>query len=188
MIEILETQEILETPVAEEFFQVDAASCVGKSAEASTQARPGRSVAGVRFSLLTKRDEKEPRLVDAHHFSCTPGLSIFGLLKGGGVVETAVMSDPVSPTILILLSSVIALLVLVLGMLFRFSSRLSRIERRLREEGVPVDAPASAEVPQGGAFEEFLDEYPEQRAVPKGEQFAAYRRWRREKGLNWSKS
>lgn len=117
-----------------------------------------------------------------------PGLSIFGLLKGGGVVETAVMSDPVSPTILILLSSVIALLVLVLGMLFRFSSRLSRIERRLREEGVPVDAPASAEVPQGGAFEEFLDEYPEQRAVPKGEQFAAYRRWRREKGLNWSKS
>lgn len=70
--------------------------------------------------------------------------------------------------------------------------RLGRIERTLaglasRPEQAP-DLPPAIESQPGGAFEAFLAEDPERRKLPKGEQFAAYRRWRQEKGLNWSNS
>ena len=39
----------------------------------------------------------------------------------------------------------------------------------------------------GGAFEMFLAEEPARRKLPKREQFADYRKWRQEKGLNWPK-
>lgn len=45
---------------------------------------------------------------------------------------------------------------------------------------------AKTDASMGGAFEGFLDEEPGRRALPKGEQFAAYRKWRQEKGLNWT--
>ena len=71
--------------------------------------------------------------------------------------------------------------------------RLGRIEKLLaalatRGESSPSSQPPAIETQPGGAFEAFLAEDPERRKLPKGEQFAAYRRWRQEKGLNWSNS
>ena len=36
------------------------------------------------------------------------------------------------------------------------------------------------------AFEQFLAEDPARISMPKSEQFAAYRQWRKDKGMNWS--
>ena len=102
------------------------------------------------------------------------------------------MPEPVAPTLMILLVTAVSLLVWLLALVLGVSRRLSRIERRMagdsgREEA--SDAAAShVASPAGGAFEVFLDEDPARRELPKGEQFAAYRRWRHERGMNWSKS
>jgi hypothetical protein len=40
-------------------------------------------------------------------------------------------------------------------------------------------------VAPGTPFEEFLNEDPSRRLLSKKEQFAAYRDWRSQKGLNW---
>ena len=118
--------------------------------------------------------------------------TILRLLKAPGVTHTAGMSDPVAPTVLILLYSVVGFLVVLMGMVLGISRRLWRIERWLaegggREEAAP-STPSSAETSSGGAFDTFLNEDPSRRQLSKGEQFAAYRRWRHEKGLNWSNS
>ena len=42
------------------------------------------------------------------------------------------------------------------------------------------------EVPSGTPFDEFLSEDPSRNSLPKKDQFKAYRKWRAEKGLNWS--
>ena len=93
---------------------------------------------------------------------------------------------------MILLCTAVGLLVLLMGLAMGIYRRLSRLERRLagdlscQESG---DAVASAaETTGGGAFEEFLNEDPERRVLSKGEQFAAYRRWRKQHGKNWSNS
>jgi hypothetical protein len=81
-------------------------------------------------------------------------------------------------------------LVLVVSGIWR---GLGRIERRLvgmrggaGERGEPEAGPSRAECAPGGAFDRFLGEDPSRRGLSKGEQFAAYRKWRREKGLNWA--
>ncbi len=102
------------------------------------------------------------------------------------------MSESEAPTLVILLSSCAGLLVLVLFMIFRIFGRLSRIEGLLAQNTSHPEssgaAPSEAETSSGGAFEAFLSEDPARRAMSKGEQFGAYRRWRQEKGLNWSNS
>lgn len=100
------------------------------------------------------------------------------------------MPEPVAPMVVILLSSAVGLLVLLLALVMGIFRRLSRIERRLaaglgRPEAAESD-PSLAETSPGGAFETFLNEDAARRALSKGEQFAAYRRWRQAKGLNWS--
>ena len=104
--------------------------------------------------------------------------------------------DPVplfeSSTVVILLGSLLGMLVILLPVLWGMSRTLGRIDRRLaamssREE-VPAARPGPAETSAGGAFETFLSEDPERRKLPKGEQFAAYRKWRQENGLNWTNS
>jgi len=97
-----------------------------------------------------------------------------------------------SSTGFILLCSIAGLLVLVLGLAIGISRRLRRIEHWLvetdaRREPVVPPGPA-AESSGGGAFEEFLGEDPARKLLSKSEQFAEYRRWRQEKGLNWSNS
>jgi hypothetical protein len=102
------------------------------------------------------------------------------------------MPESEVPTLVILLSSCAGLLVLVLLMTFRISRRLSRIESLLGQNGSRAEMSESAssagETSPGGAFEVFLGEDPSRREMAKGEQFSAYRRWRQEKGLNWSNS
>lgn len=95
-----------------------------------------------------------------------------------------------SSTIVILLAACAGLSVLLLLLAFRILARLATLEQRIisiasaQEEG--GQAPSSAETSQGGAFESFLNEDPSRRDLIKSEQFAAYRRWRQENGLNWS--
>jgi hypothetical protein len=102
------------------------------------------------------------------------------------------MPESEAPTLLILLSVCAGLLVLVLLLVLRISSRLSRIEKlagQASSRGDSADqAPSKAETSPGGAFEAFLAEDPSRRDLPKGEQFSAYRQWRHDKGMNWSNS
>ena len=113
-----------------------------------------------------------------------------GLLKPIRLPNTAAMTEISSSTVVILLSTAVGLLVLLLGLVIGISRRLLRIERWLAEQGsrqmTAESGPSQAETAAGGAFETFLDEDPAHRKLPKSEQFAKYRRWRQEKGLNWS--
>ncbi|MEX1049062.1 MAG: hypothetical protein WED15_06020 [Akkermansiaceae bacterium] len=89
-----------------------------------------------------------------------------------------------------LLATCLVLLLLVLFSILQIQTRLGRIEKIiLREFGpetAPDSGPAAAETPSGSAFEAFLTEDPVRRAMSKSEQFAAFRGWRKEKGMNWS--
>jgi len=97
-----------------------------------------------------------------------------------------------SSTVVILLCSTLGLVVLILATVIGMSRRLARIEARqiqaesnaeLHESGL-----SPVETSIGGAFEAFLNEDASRRTLSKAEQFSAYRRWRQEKGLNWSNS
>ena len=99
------------------------------------------------------------------------------------------MSDVESPALFNLLYTALGLQVLLLLIAWKISRRISRIERRLAQaQAQPNDStpPYAAETSPGGAFESFLNEDPARRNLPKCEQFAAYRKWRQERGLNWS--
>ncbi|WP_193214439.1 hypothetical protein [Luteolibacter marinus] len=82
-----------------------------------------------------------------------------------------------------------ALQIILLIALLRLSAKVSRLFRLIAS---PVP-PASQELAdrkeagqeQSRRFEEFLAEDPGRRDLPKKEQFAAFRRWRDERGLNW---
>ena len=92
----------------------------------------------------------------------------------------------------ILSATSVVLLVVILALMIRISSRVGRLER-LGGQGNPVpgtveEKAAGAESTSGGAFELFLSEDPARRELSKAEQFSAYRIWRQEKGLNWSNS
>lgn len=62
------------------------------------------------------------------------------------------------------------------------SDRSDRLDLSARPE--QSDGP-DASVDTTKWFEAFLAEDPLRRALPKNEQFAAFRRWRSEKGMNW---
>ncbi|MEX1113961.1 MAG: hypothetical protein WEB53_01850 [Akkermansiaceae bacterium] len=123
-------------------------------------------------------------------------VSHLGLLKAQRFLEIAAMPEPEVPsyvlTLVYLLSACLSLLGLLLIMSFRISRRLGRIERQagaVRVETLAAEAgPSLAETSPGGAFETFLNEDPSRRELNKGEQFAAYRQWRHENGMNWSNS
>jgi hypothetical protein len=100
------------------------------------------------------------------------------------------MPEFTSSTVVILLASLSGLALLGLLWVAGISRTLLRMERRLAElQGPPRGAelpPSSAETSAGGAFETFLSEDPARRKLAKAEQFAEYRKWRQENGLNWS--
>ncbi|GAA5483028.1 hypothetical protein [Haloferula sargassicola] len=81
----------------------------------------------------------------------------------------------------------------IVGILQRLAlgSRLKRLQRQLgsRRSESKTDAatPAAAGTEQAGLFEEYLDEDPQRKLLSKKEQFDGFRKWRSEKGLNWSK-
>lgn len=82
------------------------------------------------------------------------------------------------------LGALAVLNLLMLVLLVRLSSRVSRLAPPPQ---VVPDRDAREEIPavSAGAFEAFLAEDPARRELPKKDQFAAFRRWRAEKGLNW---
>ena len=100
------------------------------------------------------------------------------------------MPEANAPTVLILLGSAVALLVCLLALVLAIFRRVSRIERCLAADTSRQEAgeEEAAEIQPGGAFEAFLNEDPSRRELPKREQFATYRQWRHERGMNWSNS
>jgi hypothetical protein len=106
--------------------------------------------------------------------------------------QSAVMPEAESPLLLNLLYTALGLLVLTLLVSWSISRRLSRLERHLAQTQSQPQSdstpPSAAETSAGGAFEAFLSEDPARKNLPKGEQFASYRKWRQSKGLNWSGS
>lgn len=93
-------------------------------------------------------------------------------------------------TIIMLLAVAVGLLLLLLVVVTRIGRCVQRVERVLERtrgagDGVAT-APDSKPSRQDGEFEAFLQEDPARRQLAKSEQFSAYRRWRRDKGLNWS--
>lgn len=102
------------------------------------------------------------------------------------------MPDSASSTVVILLGTLAGLLVLLTMVVFGIARSLGRIQRSLMDTNLqaperPPIAPAT-EVANRRAFETFLEEDPARRKLAKREQFAAYRQWRKEKGLNWENS
>jgi hypothetical protein len=83
----------------------------------------------------------------------------------------------------------------VIGFFHRFvlDARLRWIQRELRRRTQsrsldPELLEKKAETKEQKAlFQEYLDEDPARRDLPKKEQFDGFRKWRDEKGLNWGK-
>lgn len=93
--------------------------------------------------------------------------------------------------VVILLSACVGLLFFLLLAVFALRGQLGRIERLLavkKEASASPAAPPAEEVEPGGPFEEFLNADPARKLLSKKEQSAAYRKWRRENGMNWSNS
>jgi hypothetical protein len=81
---------------------------------------------------------------------------------------------------------IIFLLILINSKFSALSAKLTRSTRATKIEHQDA-SPNLVEAATGTHFEEFLNEEPERRKLAKNEQFKAYRAWRSEKGLNWSK-
>lgn len=120
------------------------------------------------------------------------------------MIQTSI--EPSFPlSIIILCYIATGALVLILLLLFIMNSRLSALSAKLSRSSRPtkpetyeasqtkIESPDvdekhdTGEVPAGTHFEEFLNEDRERRKLTKKEKFKAYRAWRTEKGLNWSK-
>jgi hypothetical protein len=89
-------------------------------------------------------------------------------------------------TALIALYTIIVLLVLILMALIRIGSKLKGIGHRPTVfEAATMEKETASETSHDGAFGKFLGERPELLSLKKREQFAAFRAWRKEQGLNW---
>lgn len=99
-------------------------------------------------------------------------------------------AEPLPLVLWILLGVQTALLLLLwLGQLIQ-GARLRRIERRLAEPPSSTEPELQRVKSSGGEggrhFEQWLDQDPARRDLPKKEQFAGFRKWRAEQGMNWS--
>lgn len=94
--------------------------------------------------------------------------------------------------LMIFLSLILLLLGIQVIVGLRISGRIKQLGKRLdtfsQNSSLHENEPSHAETSAGGAFEAFLGEDSARRALPKAEQFSAYRKWRQEKGMNWSNS
>ncbi len=94
--------------------------------------------------------------------------------------------------LIIFLSLILMLVGFQLIVSLNTARRIKRLENRLdgpsKNQASQESEPGHAETSPGGAFEAFLLENPERRKMVKSEQFAAYRKWRHEKGMNWANS
>ncbi len=93
----------------------------------------------------------------------------------------------------ILLATILFFVLIIWTGQLRLGSRLKKIEQQMFKTGGAGGRTAQAEEERKADekeqylfFQEFLDEDPQRQDLPKKEQFAAFRKWRREKGLNWN--
>lgn len=92
-----------------------------------------------------------------------------------------------------LVGTVLVFQILLLLQIARLSGKVGRLARQISSRGsLPAQLSDSelagkkeAASDQKKWFEVFLEEEPERRELPKKEQFAAFRRWREERGMNW---
>ena len=93
---------------------------------------------------------------------------------------------PLAITVLAFIA--VAALLIIIALLFRINARIAALSANLSRQSraAKPEEPDAVEIGPGTHFEEFLKEDAERRALPKKEQFKAYRQWRSEKGLNWS--
>lgn len=97
---------------------------------------------------------------------------------------------PLSIIVLAYIATAILLVIMIL--LFRMNGRITALSAKLGRNSraakltEPGAEPNVAEVGPGTAFDEFLKEDPQRHSLAKKEQFKAYRKWRSDKGLNWS--
>ena len=101
------------------------------------------------------------------------------------------MSETEALAMVILLAMGVGLLLFLVLVAVSSGRCLQRIERLLEARETvaksPTSASAAATSAPRGEFETFLAEDPARQLLTKSEQFKAYRRWRQDKGLNWSK-
>jgi hypothetical protein len=89
--------------------------------------------------------------------------------------------------ILVVLFAALLLLLAIRSALGRLEVRLNQLVRS--PESASREPESNTENhEQNSVFERFLAEDPARLSLPKNEQAAAYRRWRRENGMNWSHS
>ena len=87
---------------------------------------------------------------------------------------------------------ILGVLAVMLLILISTRAAISRLEARIEKLQKSHDIKPQSEVgsaeaeAQPSAFDQFLAEDPERLVLSKSEQFAAYREWRKEKGMNWS--
>jgi hypothetical protein len=86
----------------------------------------------------------------------------------------------------------LALLIAIFFLVLRINCKISVASNKANNSNrsnsstaASVGAEHNVEVPSGTPFEEFLNEDPTRQSLSKKEQFAAYRDWRSQKGLNW---
>lgn len=84
------------------------------------------------------------------------------------------------------------LLIAIFFLALRINAKISNLTNNSHQATRPTpksnhaeETDPNIEVEPGSHFEEFLNEDPSRRALTKKEQFAAYRDWRSQKGLNW---
>jgi hypothetical protein len=118
----------------------------------------------------------------------------FKLLKPDVFLKAPAMAEMELQVNLTLVAACIGLglLLVLVKMVSRISRRLSQLEIMTTQDRNPWEAvePAANETdaPTEGGFETFLAADPGRRLLTKGEQAAAYRKWRQENGLNWTRS
>lgn len=113
----------------------------------------------------------------------------FMLLMEGRSPHVFGMPSSNSPVSFILLWCCLLLLAVIVVLLFRIASKLEHLDSRVgstKAHAPEIPDPSSAETAPGGAFDTFLAEDSARRDLSKAEQFSAYRKWRKEKGMNWS--
>lgn len=92
----------------------------------------------------------------------------------------------------VLSGSILFFVVLVWFGQIRLQARMARIERQLggakakQVDETPQMRRKAENGEQKQMFQEFLAEDPSRKMMPKREQFTAFRKWRSEKGLNWT--
>jgi Na+-transporting methylmalonyl-CoA/oxaloacetate decarboxylase gamma subunit len=92
--------------------------------------------------------------------------------------------------LIIILAVIVFLLLVILLMILKIMSRLQNIERKISTGNVTEmdDVPRGKVVEKKSdhsEFEEFLAQDGQRRMLSKREQAAAFREWRRQRGLTW---